>query len=61
MDLEEHIFKTIYRLFERRSSTIFRFPVDPMLEPNYYEVIKEPMDISKIIEKLKEGKYALKE
>jgi bromodomain-containing factor 1 len=40
-------------------SNAFMFPVDPVSLniPNYFQVIKHPMDISKIEEKLKGGQY----
>ena len=41
--------KTVVRkLAEHPDAKIFRFPVNPNHAPNYYEVIKNPMDLSTI-------------
>lgn len=55
--LEEEILSMIYKLIEKKTSQIFREPVDATLLPDYYEKIKNPIDISSIIRKLKDGKY----
>ncbi len=47
----------IYKLIEKKTSEIFREPVDPVALPDYYEKIKNPIDISSIIKKLKNGLY----
>lgn len=47
----------IYKLIEKKTSEIFREPVDGFALPDYYEKIKQPIDIATIIKKLKNGKY----
>lgn len=47
----------IYKLIEKKTSEIFREPVDPVTLPDYYEKIKNPIDISTIIKKMKKGTY----
>jgi hypothetical protein len=47
----------IYRLIEKKLSKIFREPVDIVALPDYYEKIKNPIDLSTMIKKLREGKY----
>lgn len=48
----------IFRLRDKKSSEIFKEPVNPNEVPGYYEKIKNPMDLNTIINKLKEGKYS---
>lgn len=45
----------IYKLIEKKTSEIFRQPVDRNVLPDYYEKIKNPIDISTIIKKLRKG------
>ena len=40
---------------EKKSSELFREPVDIKKVPDYYEIIKKPMDLTKILTKLKAG------
>ena len=56
--VEEELFSMIYKLIEKKTSEIFRQPVDAVLLPDYYEKIKKPIDISTIIKRLKAGEYA---
>lgn len=55
--VDEELFIMIYKLIEKKTSEIFRQPVDPVALPDYYEKIKNPIDISTIIKKLKKGDY----
>lgn len=43
-----------------RSSWPFRVPVDPILHkvPNYFEIVKSPMDLRTMEKKLKNGEYS---
>ncbi|KAL7716150.1 Bromodomain-containing protein [Entamoeba marina] len=45
--------------FKQKQSEAFRYPVDPIANnaPNYREIIKHPMDISTIKQKLKDKSY----
>lgn len=47
----------IYKLIEKKTSEIFRQPVDRNVLPDYYEKIKNPIDISTIIKKLRKAEY----
>lgn len=47
----------IYRLIEKKTSKIFREPVDRVAIPDYYEKIKNPIDIATIIKKLRNSQY----
>ena len=51
MKMEELIFVTLYKIFDSKTSVIFREPVNTTLYPNYCDIIKEPMDIGTIIHK----------
>jgi len=55
--LEEEILCMIYRLIEKKLSKIFREPVDAVALPDYYEKIKNPIDLSTMVKKLKSGRY----
>ncbi|KAF9285687.1 hypothetical protein BGZ68_003650 [Mortierella alpina] len=48
------------KMVKHKSSIRFRMPVDPIAEniPNYFEIVKKPMDLSTIKAKLDDGKYA---
>ena len=59
--LEEELLIMIYRLIEKKTSKIFREPVDRIAVPDYYDKIKDPIDISTIIKKLKNSDYQLSE
>ena len=47
----------IYKLIDKKTSRIFREPVDAVKVPDYYERIKNPIDIATMINKLKTNKY----
>ncbi len=49
----------IKKLFESRHAAIFLHPVDPVRDsaPNYFDVIKEPIDLTTISDKLNAGLY----
>ena len=49
--------EAIYALRDKKSSDIFKEPVDAAKVPDYYEKITKPMDLSTILKKLKLGKY----
>ena len=36
------------------------FPVNPRQVPDYYNIIKDPMDLQKVKNKILEGSYALR-
>ena len=46
--IEEHLYDMVLELFKLECSSIFRFKVDPVAEkcPDYYEIIKNPMDLN---------------
>ncbi|KAF9948419.1 hypothetical protein BGZ72_009665 [Mortierella alpina] len=48
------------KMVKHKSSIRFRMPVDPIAEniPNYFEIVKRPMDLSTIKSNLDNGKYA---
>ncbi|CAD0011357.1 Bromodomain-containing protein [Aureobasidium pullulans] len=56
----EHILEEFRKSKWDRFAAPFRIPVDPVALniPNYFSVIKEPMDISTITQRLKGGQYA---
>lgn len=45
---EESIYEILIDLYNLECSKLFRFPVDPEVDkcPTYYDVIKNPMDLS---------------
>lgn len=47
----------LFKLMTHEAATIFLEPVDPNILPNYYTVIKNPMDFRTIAEKLTFPKY----
>ena len=47
----------LFRLNDKKSSELFRQPVDAKQVPDYYQRILNPMDLNTIAENLKEGKY----
>src|SRR5690242_3164130 len=48
----------IGRLRAKKSSALFRSPVDRRLVPDYDVYIKKPMDLSTLARNLHEGKYS---
>ncbi|KAJ3341127.1 hypothetical protein HDU91_000750, partial [Kappamyces sp. JEL0680] len=52
--------KTITNLKKRKDAALFLFPVNPVALgiPHYFDVIKQPMDISTIEKKIASGAYA---
>ncbi|CAD8100001.1 unnamed protein product [Paramecium sonneborni] len=57
--LEEHIYETLLDLYKLECSEAFRFPVDIHLFkcPDYYQIITDPMDLSTLTTKYKDGAY----
>jgi len=53
----EAIKRLVKQLLANRSSIPFQQPVDPNEVPNYYKVIKEPMDLSSVERKVNNGQY----
>jgi len=53
----EVIKKLVKQLWANRSSNPFHEPVDPSEAPNYYKVVKEPMDLSTVDKKVNNGDY----
>ena len=56
---ETEALKVINELLKLPESDIFKYPVDPIENnvPNYYEVIKKPMDFSTIKKKIRRRQY----
>lgn len=48
---------TIYKLIDKKTSRIFREPVDIGVAPDYYDKIKQPIDLSTITKNIKSGTY----
>ncbi len=50
---------TLKKLMQNKFATIFLNPVDPVRDQatNYFDVIKEPMDLGSILNKLDSGQY----
>ncbi|KAJ6541894.1 hypothetical protein B0H19DRAFT_1175115 [Mycena capillaripes] len=48
------------KLLGHKHAKIFQYPVDPIRDhaPNYFSVIKDPMDLQTMSHKLEEGKYS---
>ncbi|KAG0100029.1 hypothetical protein BGZ93_004620 [Podila epicladia] len=48
------------KMFSQKAATHFKNPVDPIAEniPHYFDIIKNPMDLSTIKAKLEDGKYS---
>merc|ERR1719189_3465799 len=53
----EVIKKLVKQLWANRSSVPFQQPVNPDEVPNYYKVVKEPMDLSTVEKKVNNGDY----
>lgn len=54
----QEILKIVHR---NDNSWPFREPVDPKKVPDYYDIIKEPMDLLKIQNNLEESHYTSRE
>lgn len=59
-DLKEKCLKILDELVSHPISTVFQEPVDPVLDevPDYFDVIKEPSDLSTVRERLLSNKYS---
>jgi hypothetical protein len=55
-----HCVKITTKLIKRPISLFFRAPVDPIADglPDYFQKIKNPMDLGTVVEKLQHGQYA---
>merc|ERR1719189_2655823 len=53
----EAIKKLVKQIWANRSSIPFHHPVNTSDVPNYYEVVKEPMDLSTVDKKVNNGDY----
>ncbi|EGT32757.1 hypothetical protein CAEBREN_28885 [Caenorhabditis brenneri] len=53
--MQDHI---IRKLAEKDPEQYFSFPVTQEMAPDYHEIIKDPMDLQTIREKIEDGKYA---
>uniref|UniRef100_A0A0N4U2G0 Histone acetyltransferase n=1 Tax=Dracunculus medinensis TaxID=318479 RepID=A0A0N4U2G0_DRAME len=53
----KHLLRIYELLFKHRNSWPFREPVDQKKYPNYYQVIKKPMALSDVYNKMKELGY----
>ena len=53
-NMEEHIYVMLLELIKLECSNFFRNPVDVVLAkcPDYYDVVKQPMDLNTIKVKL---------
>ena len=51
--IEEELLVTIYRLIEKKTSKLFQKPVNARDLPDYYEKIRNPIDLSTMIQKLR--------
>lgn len=49
----------LFRLNDKKSSELFKQPVDGKIVHDYYDRIKKPMDLSTIANNLKDGKYVV--
>ncbi|KAE9358943.1 hypothetical protein PF008_g2467 [Phytophthora fragariae] len=47
----------VQRLLEMPESELFRVPVDATTVPNYYLIVKQPMDLSSILRKIEAKEY----
>jgi histone acetyltransferase len=59
--LREHLLTVHHNLVSFHHSWPFREPVDRVQVQDYYDVVKEPMDLKTVGEKLQSGKYEVKE
>lgn len=59
-DLRAHFIPIVQKLYQQDPESVpFREPVDPLSLgiPDYLEIVKQPMDLSTIKNKLEDGKY----
>jgi Bromodomain len=58
-DLVKKCFKIVTQLQKHQYSRPFLKPVDPIAEgiPDYFDIVKEPMDLSKVDKRLRSGSY----
>ena|SRR3990167_164580 len=58
-DLVKKCFKVLSQLQKHQYSRPFLKPVDPDAEgiPDYFDIVKEPMDLSKVDKRLRSGSY----
>ena len=58
-EVEKVLTTFLIRLKMHKSSWPFRMPVDPVTQavPNYFEIVKEPMDLKTIDRKIKSSTY----
>lgn len=59
-DLVKKCFKVLSQLQKHQYSWPFLKPVDPQAEgiPDYFDIVKEPMDLSKVDKRLRSGSYS---
>lgn len=59
-DLVKKCFKVLTQLQKHQYSWPFLKPVDPQAEgiPDYFDIVKEPMDLSKVDKRLRSGSYS---
>jgi len=59
LDSQDHeLLKKTFRMIQNnRSSIPFKQPVDPKVNPNYYDIVKEPMDLQTIETKVNYKEY----
>ncbi|XP_063706761.1 CREB-binding protein isoform X2 [Culicoides brevitarsis] len=60
-ELQQHLMPTLERLYRQDPESMpFRQPVDPTTLgiPDYFDIVKKPMDMSTIKNKLLQGKYS---
>merc|ERR1712087_1078155 len=55
---QELIKKTFKLIQNNRNSNPFKEPVDPKVNPNYYNIVKEPMDLQTIEGKVNYNEYS---
>jgi hypothetical protein len=53
-----HCIKITNKLIKLPISFLFRVPVDPAAVPDYYQKIKNPMDLGTVLRKLQHGQYS---
>jgi hypothetical protein len=56
-DPYSNISRILSKLKDHPDSSIFLFPVDPIVYPDYHDVIKNPIDLETMTEKLENNQY----